>query len=348
MTTVKESLVEVKREGIILEHRPDGFDSMAVLNPGCVQQGDTVHMYYRGVVKGNLSSIGYARLQGPLTVVERSDAPILASEDAYDCHGLEDPRIIFFEGLYYMIYVAYDGKNARTAYATSSDLKQWKKCGMISPQMSYKELLLLFERSGVSVKEAYFRFGEYIISRQGSGVKIWDKDAFIFPRRINGKIALVHRILPDMQIAYADSFSDFQRKEYWEDHLKHLQDAVLLENEHKFENRNIGGGCPPIETDAGWLLIYHGVEEQNRSKVYSAAVALLDKDNPQQVIARARVPLFVPQEKWELHGSVNSVIFPTGTSQFGDRLYLYYGAADSRIAAASLSLSELLTVLTTP
>lgn len=342
---LKERLVEIQREGIILEHREEGFDSLAVLNPGCVQDGNTIHMFYRGVVKGNLSSIGYARLEGPLTVVERNDKPILESADAYDCHGLEDPRVVFFEGLYYMMYVVYDGKNAATAYATSTDLKQWKKQGIITPQMSYKNAQVFFQQAGL--KEAYFRFAEYLMSRQGVGVKVWDKDAFIFPRRINNKIAFVHRIFPDIQIAYADSFDDFKRKEYWEEYLAHMQDYVLLENEHSFENRNIGGGCPPIETDAGWLFIYHGVKEQNRSKTYSAAVALLDKNNPQIVLARARVPLFTPEEKWELYGSVNAVIFPTGHSQFGDRLYIYYGAADSRIAAASCSISELLAALTT-
>lgn len=341
-----EKLVEVKREGIILEHRPDGFDSLAVLNPACVQEGETVHMFYRGVVAGNLSSIGYARLEGPMRVVERPAEPLMRPLEAYDCHGTEDPRVVFFEGEYHMLYAAYDGKNARIAHATSTDLKQWTKKGIVSPQLTYREAGPLFQKS--ELKESYYRFAEYLRSRQGNGVKIWDKDAFIFPRRINGKIAMVHRILPDIQIAYADNFEDFHQTDYWKEYLSHLQEYVLLENEHSFENRNIGGGCPMVETDAGWIMIYHAVNEQNKSKVYSAAVALLDKENPQTVIARARVPLFTPQEKWEVYGSVNTVIFPTGTSQFGDRLYLYYGAADSRIAAASVSLSELVHALTPP
>jgi predicted GH43/DUF377 family glycosyl hydrolase len=116
---------------------------------------------------------------------------------------------------------------------------------------------------------------------------------------------------------------------------------------HKHESKYIGGGCPPIETEYGWLLIYHGVEETERGLVYSACAALLDLKNPCKEIARLPYALFSPEYEWELFGEVNNVVFPTGTALFGNTLFIYYGAADSHIASVSLSLPELLAELLT-
>jgi predicted GH43/DUF377 family glycosyl hydrolase len=107
------------------------------------------------------------------------------------------------------------------------------------------------------------------------------------------------------------------------------------------ESKYIGGGCPPIETSQGWLLIYHGVKETEKGFVYSACAALLDLDNPSKEIARLPYALFSPEYEWELNGEVNNVVFPTGTAVFGDTLFIYYGAADERIACASLSITAL-------
>ena len=114
---------------------------------------------------------------------------------------------------------------------------------------------------------------------------------------------------------------------------------------NKHESKYIGGGCPPIETEQGWLVIYHGVEETDKGLVYSACAALLDLDDPSLEIARLPYALFSPEHDWELNGKVNNVVFPTGTSLFGDTLYIYYGAADEQIACASLSLSALISEL---
>jgi len=114
---------------------------------------------------------------------------------------------------------------------------------------------------------------------------------------------------------------------------------------YKHELVSIGGGCPPIETEQGRLLIYHGVEKTSRGYIYSACAALLDLNDPSIEIARLPFPLFLPDTDWELNGTVNNVVFPTGTALFGDTLYMYYGAADEQIACASLSLSALVNEL---
>ncbi len=332
-------MVIVKKEGVILESTELEFENQAVLNPAVVQQGNTLHMFYRAVRQGNYSSIGYCKLEGPLTVVERKKTPVLFSEFDYEKQGVEDPRIVFLDGVYYLFYSAFDGKNVLTAYATSKDLKQWKKQGTISPKMTYDEAEDIFRSS--KLKERYFFFESYYKDVVSPDVLLWEKDAFIFPKKINNKFALIHRILPDIQIIYFDDFKDLTL-DYWKKYLQRLGDFIVLEPKHGYESRNIGGGAPVIETDKGWLMIYHSVEDSNKGKVYHASAALLDKKDPCKVIGHLNKPLFSPTEGYEKLGDVNNVVFPTGTSIFGEKLYIYYGAADKRIAVASVNLNDLL------
>lgn len=337
-------MLKVKKEGVVLEKTRLEFEDQAVLNPAIVQDGYTLHMFYRAVKKGNFSSIGYCKLEGPLKVVERAKKPVLYPEHKYELHGMEDPRIVFLEGQYYMTYTAYDGKNALAAYAISKDLKKFKKKGILSPKISYDEAEDIFrhekEKHG-SLKDRYFFFESYYKDVVGQDVMLWEKDVFFFPKKINNKFALVHRILPDMHIAYFKRVSDLNIG-YWKKYLVHLDKHVLLDARHWFESRNIGGGAPPIETEHGWLLIYHAVEDRNKGKVYRAGAALLSKKDPQKAVGHLDQPLFSPEKDYETSGDVGNVVFPTGTAIFGDKLYIYYGAADKRIAAVSVSMKALL------
>src|ERR1035437_8978767 len=129
-------MIEVKKEGILLSKTELEFENEGVLNPAAIREGDSVHIFYRAVQMGNRSSIGYCRLDGPLTVAERWNKPILVPEFDYESQGVEDPRIVKIDDLYYMTYSAYDGINARGALATSKDLIHFKKKGIIVPQMT--------------------------------------------------------------------------------------------------------------------------------------------------------------------------------------------------------------------
>lgn len=124
-----------------------------------------------------------------------------------------------------------------------------------------------------------------------------------------------------------------------------FENNIALAPEYEHEISYIGGGCPPIETEHGWLVIYHGVHDTAEGYSYAACAALMDLDDPLREIARLPYPLFQPEEEWELKGEGNNVCFPTGAALFDDTLYIYYGAADERIACASVSLSELLVEL---
>ncbi len=339
-------MVQVKKLGVILEPTDNLFERSAVLNPGIWQEGNTIQMFYRALDQDHCSTIGYARLDGPTNVVVRWDKPILLGEYAYETRGMEDPRIVKIGDTFYLFYVAHDGKNAQSAYATSADLRTFSKKGIISPPVSYREFDEL--NNELQLKDAYSFFASYYQEEAGIDVLIWHKDVFPFPRKIGGRYALLHRILPDIQIAFFDSFDQLGTRDFWLEYLKELPKHVVLENKHWFETRNIGGGCPPIETAEGWLIIFHAVEEKNQGRIYHACAALLDKENPLKVIGRLHEPLFSPTEEWEQQGFVSNVVFPTGTALLGDTLYIYYGAADKRIAVASLSLSELLAEMKDP
>ena len=151
-------MVKVKSEGIILESSEKEFENQAVLNPACIEAGGITHMFYRAVRSGDMvSSIGYCQLEGN-KAVHRSDKPVLFPEHDYEKMGVEDPRIIFLDGTYYLFYTVYDGKNALFAYATSTDLIHFFKHGIISPRLSYKEAADLFGHSKKKMRERYFLF----------------------------------------------------------------------------------------------------------------------------------------------------------------------------------------------
>lgn len=345
-------MLKIQKHGIVLEPTVHFFERKAVLNPAIYQDGDDVHLFYRAIDGDNKSSIGYARLNGPLDLVERWDKPIVTREYDYESEGIEDPRIVKIGDTFYMTYVVHDGKNAITAYATSKTLASFKKRGVISPLITYKEAEQLFGES--HLKDQYYLFSAFYQRAAGEDVLIWHKDLIPFPDLIRGKFTFLERILPDVQVVAVDDLEKLSSQDFWRDHLRHLSDHVVLESKHWFETRHVGGGAPPIKTRDGWLAIMHGVEETNKGRVYRAGAVLLDLEDPRRVIGKLHEPLFGPTESWEIgstqnfEGEVANVVFPTGTALFGDTLYIYYGAADKRIAVASVSLAELLAELQNP
>jgi predicted GH43/DUF377 family glycosyl hydrolase len=214
--------------------------------------------------------------------------------------------------------------------------------GIIVPQITYEEFSHLAGSKG-AINEKYLRYNVLVqkTENKNRNVFIWDKNVIFFPRRIDGKLYFLHRVRPDIQIVAVNDLKELTT-EFWQNYFLHLEECIVLSPKFKHEVSYIGGGCPPIETEYGWLLIYHGVHDTIKGYVYSACAALLDLENPQQEIARLPYALFKPEHEWELKGEVNNVCFPTGTVLVEDLLYIYYGAADERIACASVSISGLL------
>jgi beta-1,2-mannobiose phosphorylase / 1,2-beta-oligomannan phosphorylase len=335
-------MVEIRKEGILLQKTLHGFENEAVLNPATIEIEDTIHLFYRAVSKGSYSSIGHCTLSDPLTISERMDVPALFSQCDYESHGVEDPRIVKIDDLFYLTYTAYDGVNALGVLSVSNDLLHWERQGIIVPQITYREFNR-FAGSKTPLNEKYLRYNEHerIDEKKGIKVLLWDKNVMFFPRRIDGKLYFLHRIKPDIQIVCINELLELTA-EFWQNYFLHFENNIVLTPKYEHEVSYVGGGCPPIETKHGWLMIYHGVCDTVSGYVYSACAALLDLKNPQNEIARLPYPLFKPDNEWESTVEVNNVCFPTGTVLINDKLYIYYGAADEQIAVASLSLSALL------
>ena len=333
-------MLKIKKHGVILRPTKLSFETKSVFNPGIYQDGKNVHVLYRALDDDYMSRFGYARLEGPTKVVERWKKPFAVPKYRYEKKGIEDPRITKIGDTFYIPYVAHDGKNALIAYMYGKDLFDLKRGGIISPMMSYKKASQLFQFS--KLKDDYYFFASFYEKYGDKNVLIWEKDAVFFPEKIRGRFAMLHRVLPDIQIARVDSFNMYKDKNYWHNHIHHLGKHTVLEGRHGWEARHIGAGAPPIKTKKGWLLIYHGVEPRNKGRVYSAGAALLDLRDPKKVIGRLPDPLFVPDQKYEQEGEVDNVVFPTGTAIFGKELYIYYGTSDSYVGVASVNLDQLI------
>lgn len=337
-------MISIKKEGIVLSRSQLKFEEEGVLNPGVIQEAEIVHMFYRAVASGNYSTIGYCKFTGPLTLLERNNDPVVVPEFDYEEHGVEDPRIVKIEDTYYLSYTAYDGVNALGALAISNDLIHWEKKGVVVPKITYAEFQELAGYN-LGLNEKYPRYNEQhriLELDEFQDRLLWDKNLIFFPRRIDGKLYFLHRIKPDIQIVAGVVDIAELTPAFWKNYLLNFDRCIVLTPKYPHEVNYIGGGCPPIETKDGWLIIYHSVHDTINGYVYAACAALLDLNNPQKEICRLPYPLFIPELEWEKNGEVNNVCFPTGTALFDNRLYIYYGAADSRIAVASLLLSELL------
>ena len=165
-----------------------------------------------------------------------------------------------------------------------------------------------------------------------------DKDAALLPRRIDGMFALVHRPIADSGAHVWISYSPDLRS--WGGHQMMLQ----ARRGGWWDANKVGLSPPLIETDRGWLMIYHGVRSNAAGSLYRLGVALFDLEQPTQLLLRGDEWIFGPEAIYETQGDVNNVTFPCGYTigRDGDTLHLYYGAADTSIAVATGSVREIL------
>lgn len=343
-------MITVKNKTQLLTKTAHNFENEGAFNPAVYKEPDSnkVHVFYRAVRTGNYSSIGYCQLDGPTTIKERNDAPLIFPDRPYESQGIEDPRITKINDTFYLTYSAYDKVNVMGAYATSKNLIEFQKQGVITPKLTYRDYKHFIEcNNGLSEK---YLFHYKIFKEHGLGPEVaskllvWDKNLMFFPKKIDGKFTLIHRIYPGIQLVYFQSFEELNLN-FWQQYLIKLREHILMDPELQHESNHIGGGCPPIETEDGWLFIYHAVEVSPKGYTYHATAALLDLKNPCKVISRLPYPLISPELPWEKEGYVNNVIFPTGTAIFDNDLYIYYGAADESVGVATVKLDELLTEL---
>jgi predicted GH43/DUF377 family glycosyl hydrolase len=148
------------------------------------------------------------------------------------------------------------------------------------------------------------------------------KNAVLFDRKIGGRYAMLHRVPPDIWIAYSHDLRT------WTDHQ-----VVMRPRENTWDSKRIGAGPPPVRVERGWLLFYHGIDSHN---TYRAGAALLDPDDPAHVLARLDDWLLQPEKEFEEHGWVSHVVFPTGLVERNGEYRIYYGGADRVICSATI------------
>jgi predicted GH43/DUF377 family glycosyl hydrolase len=167
-----------------------------------------------------------------------------------------------------------------------------------------------------------------------------DKDAAVFPRRFDGRYAMIHRPVATGSGGAHIWLSFSPDLTHWGDH------HVLLNARRGswWDANKIGLSPPPLETPDGWLLLYHGVRHTPGGCIYRLGLALLDLDQPWHVLHRSDDWIFAPELPYEQHGDVSGVVFPCGWI-LDDRtgvVHMYYGGADSCIALATANLADLL------
>lgn len=167
----------------------------------------------------------------------------------------------------------------------------------------------------------------------------FNRNGVLFPRKINGNFAMLSRPSDDGHTPFGDIYySESPDLVYWGKH-RHVMGPRC-----NWESTKVGGGPTPIETDEGWLIIYHGVLTSCNGFVYSAGVAILDRDEPWKVLYRAKPYIISPRELYETVGDTPNVVFPCAAlcdAETG-RITVYYGAADTVVGLAYTTVDDLI------
>jgi beta-1,2-mannobiose phosphorylase / 1,2-beta-oligomannan phosphorylase len=306
---------KLERLGVVMERdESDPREAWGVLNPASARGRDgELYLFPRLVAQGNYSRIGRARVvfaDGHPTGVERLGIA-LEPKESWESKGVEDPRVTLLAalGLWVMAYTAYGPAGPRVAVATSADLVRWERLGLATFDG---------ELDGFDNKDATY-FPEAVPTPGGGTAH-----------------ALLHRPAneerPGIWVSFAEDPGRLTRL------TAHRRVAGPDE---PWEVLKIGAGTPPIRTDEGWLLLYHGVSGSIEAGLdlqpnvrYCAGAMVLDAHAVWNVVWRSTKPLLAPETRDEREGIVANVVFPTAI----DGSDVYYGMADARIGAARLSL----------
>lgn len=304
-----------KNNPILIPDETSWWEKKAVFNCAVLYDGKVIHMLYRaiGEYENYVSRIGYASSSDGISFT-RSKEPVLYPELDYERFGIEDPRLITVDNKTYVTYVVLsdyvkNNPSVSTALANTEDFSRYERLGIVTLPGSQDKDVVLFPRT---ITESDSQ--RYMLLHRPS--------SWVGPQYNTEK--------PSIWIAEGDSVTNYN---------KH---SLLIKPEESWEALKIGAGVPPIKTDKGWLVLYHGVNEEH---VYSAGAILLDLKEPTKILGRTRNPILSPEEQFELKGDVNNVVFPTGACILDGKLFVYYGAADKVICLATIELKEILDYL---
>jgi predicted GH43/DUF377 family glycosyl hydrolase len=295
------------------------WDEKDVFNPAVVVRDNKVYMIFRAEDEvgkhAGTSRLGLAMSDDGLHFTKRSTPVFYPANDSMKIYewegGVEDPRIVESEdGVYYMTYTAYDGNLARLCLATSPDLNTWNKQGLVLKG---------------KYTDSWAKSGAIVARREGER---------IIATKINGKYWMY---FGDTNLFLASS----------EDliHWTPLEEngalkPVLTPRPKKFDSRLVESGPYALVVDDGILLLYNGMNLDEggdptlEKGAYCSGQALFDSNDPTKLIGRLDEHFMMPDKPYELTGQINQVVFIEGMVPFKGKWYLYYGTADSKIAAA--------------
>jgi len=282
------------------------WESLMVYNCAAIYVGGKVHILYRArPAPDGVSRLGYVSSFDGYRIDGRLDSPVFRADPDQELEslGCEDPRLTQIEDRIYMCYTALGNVPRMHEMVTVAQI------GMTS--ISVEDFLA--HRWNWSKRTYPF-----------PGVH--SKNACLFPKKIGGRYAMLHRIPPYIWIAYSDDLGK------WHD------TRILMGPREGWEYFKVGAGPPPIKTEKGWLLVYHAMDDR---KCYRLGAALLDLEDPTVVLKRCRQPLLEPEADYEKNGAVRNVVFSCGAVALNGQLIVYYGAADTVIGAASGSLADI-------
>jgi predicted GH43/DUF377 family glycosyl hydrolase len=308
----------------IISPRPHiPWESRATFNSAAIFEDGKVHFLYRALGDTDLSVLGYATSSDGLTIDHRGDQPAYIPREPFETPGnhafsslaahfvsgggyggIEDPRIARVEDKLYLTYVAFDGATPPRAAISSIGVDDFL----------------------ANDWEAWAK--PKLISAPG----MVNKSAVVFPRKVGGKYVVLHRVYPNILVDYLDDleFNSYLRGDYF-----------IPPRRNFWDSKKVGAGAPPIETKDGWLLIYQSVGYQDPSR-YKIGAMLLDRDRPEKVLYRTHLPLIEPVEPYENNGFKAGVVYPCGAVIMKEKLFIYYGGADSYVNAAWADLDTLL------
>lgn len=278
--------------------------------------------------------------------------PILKPKPLHEWESLNvfNCGVVHHNGLFHMFYRAQGVDYvSHIGYAVSADgihfnrlqepvlspYDEWDTRGVEDPRITY----LADEGRFVMAYTAYSPLGITPMFAESTNLITWrrigplvigedNKDHVLFPRRIGGRYVSFHRRPPSLWLAYSvdlETWGDFE--------------PVLAPRADSWDCNRVGAGGVPIETEDGWLVIYHAYDFEH---VYRLGVCLLDLDDPSKILARADSFIMEPREPWEITGDVPNVIFAAANPVVDGTVYVYYGGADRVIGLATCTLDDLL------
>jgi beta-1,4-mannooligosaccharide/beta-1,4-mannosyl-N-acetylglucosamine phosphorylase len=303
MKTLASSLFRRYENNPILTTSQWPYPANAVFNPAATRVGDETLLLVRVEDMRGFSHLTVARSRDGKTDWHIEPKPTLQPDESAkeEKWGLEDPRIVWLEEqeAYAITYVSFSKGGPLVSLATTKDFQTFTRLGPLLPPE--------------------------------------DKDACVFPRRFQGRFALLHRPLIRGEGHIWIAFSPDLK--HWGDHR-----VLILPRPGWWDCHRVGLGPQPIETPEGWLIIYHGIRFTASGSLYRVGLALLDLEEPWKVICRSEEWVLSPRESYERVGDVPGVIFPTGAvvHEETDELFLYCGAADTSVGLAIAPMSGIM------